>query len=217
MRLRTKAIVMRYHLSKNKEGHEEYYSEMQLFYPWRDEVEDLQRYDDEECLKKYDSVKEEITLVKSQIFPGEKALEIYDFDRIEQCRPQHVYDTLNCQGEQANEDDLDLEVEEDLQIAPLPWNGPDEEHVCLGESSRSKAKYRQIENMSRHDLMQLTLKLVPEQKEVLTEMINFCKSVVKGRTKFDQPVQQPLKLVHGRAGKSTIISLLAIHTIIFLY
>ena len=89
MRLRTKAVVMRYHLSNKKEGHEECYFEMMLFYPWRNEVEDLFRYNDEKCIEKYESSKEEITLVKSQIFPGEKALEIYDFDRIEQCRPNH--------------------------------------------------------------------------------------------------------------------------------
>ena len=201
MRLRTKPIVLRYHLSKKKEGHEEPYSEMLLFHPWRNEVEEFHRYEAEKCIAEYAKKTERINAIKGSIFPGEKAIELYNFDLIEENRPQHIYDALNCQGEQANEDDNEEEVEDHPDIAPMPWNGPNANDGNHGESSRNSAKFKQIERMAHKDLLELTLKLAPEQKEVLTKFITYCKDVVKGRAQLDMDINQLLLLIHGRAGK----------------
>ena len=41
MKLRGKPYVLRLHASHRKQGYEELYAELQLYYPWRNEVEDL--------------------------------------------------------------------------------------------------------------------------------------------------------------------------------
>ena len=206
MKIRTKAIVLRYHLSHKKNGHEEFYSEMLLFSPWRDEVAELHPDSPEDCIEEYKKRFGIIDEVKSTIFPGEKALEKFDFDLMQENKPQHVFDTINPQTEQENDDieDEELEddqVEDDLQIAPIHWTGNKEEATILAESSREKAKFRKIPLFSKEDLMELTLKLVPEQKEVLTNVLNLCKSVLKHREKLHLNIGQLLLLVHGGAGK----------------
>ena len=206
MRLRQKQIVLRYHLSKKKEGHEEHYSEMLLFSPWRDEVKELYRYSAEDCVLEYQRRLETISAIKETIFPGEGAIAPYDFDLLEENRPQHVYDTINCQGEQQNEDDAEVAVEDFLEIAPLEWNGEteDEKEKKKNIADHEDAKYKKLELLEHYDLMEQTLRLVPEQKDVLTVVLNLCKSIVKGRYQLDLPVQQELRLIHGGAGKSFI-------------
>ena len=52
MRLRRHPAVMRFHTSKNKEGHEKYYSEMLLFSHWTNETDELPMKE-YECMKEY--------------------------------------------------------------------------------------------------------------------------------------------------------------------
>ena len=40
---------------------------------------------------------------------------------MEDMRPQHVYDNLNCQGEQENDDDNDLELQDDPDYETFQW------------------------------------------------------------------------------------------------
>ena len=101
---------MRMQASKKKTGWEEFYSEMQLFYPWRDEYKDLKHKQDKECLKKFDEVKEEILRVKKKVFPylhfQEDINSIWEEEDYK--RPSHIYDTLDSALEQEN---LDAEEE----------------------------------------------------------------------------------------------------------
>ena len=50
------------------------------------------------------------------MFPGQESLEAVDLDNLSEERPQHIYDALNCQGEQDQEDDKEIEIE-----AALPY------------------------------------------------------------------------------------------------
>ena len=50
MRLRSFPLVMRYHRSQKKEGHEQHYAELLLFYHWRDEEGDLFCNNATECV-----------------------------------------------------------------------------------------------------------------------------------------------------------------------
>ena len=49
MRLRNYPAIMRMHASRKKDGFEQFYSEMQLFHPWRAEVLDLHPSDPNKC------------------------------------------------------------------------------------------------------------------------------------------------------------------------
>ena len=75
MSLRTYEAVLRIHSSSKKEGHEEYYSELLLFYPWRNELDELKRLYPGDCIKMY---QENITTIhknKSSIFPCSESID----------------------------------------------------------------------------------------------------------------------------------------------
>ena len=158
-----------YHLSKKKDGYEQFYAEMVLFSPWMNEVEELFPYDEKECLLTYQSRKDGISIIKNIIFPGESAINLDLCDYFEQERPTHVFDGLDCQGEQDNEDIKDLEIgeEDQLDIAPLPWNGCNEVENPETNSNRESGNYRRIALLKDDDLMTLTRNLVDEQSRVL--------------------------------------------------
>ena len=61
MRVRAFQAILRIHnSSKKKESHEQFYAELLLYFPWRNEVECLKRNDAVECEKLYHSNYEEI-------------------------------------------------------------------------------------------------------------------------------------------------------------
>ncbi len=71
MQLRSFRSVLRLHESKKKkEEHEFYYAEMLLFMPWRNEKEDLHRYDPKKCIEKYSKFVDTICNRRKDIFPS---------------------------------------------------------------------------------------------------------------------------------------------------
>merc|ERR1712020_732387 len=61
----------RIHQSKKKEGYEEEYSEMVLFSPWRDDVVEFERHDEEKCKAEYQQRLVNIISMRQFIYPGE--------------------------------------------------------------------------------------------------------------------------------------------------
>ena len=66
------------HSSKKKEGHEQHYSELLLFYPWRDEINEFHREDSDLCKAKYHQCKTKIEEIRQLFYPGEATLELMD-------------------------------------------------------------------------------------------------------------------------------------------
>ena len=193
-----------YHLSKKKDGHEQFYAEMLLFSPWMNEVEELFPYDEEKCVKVYKKRMDGISCIKNIIFPGESAINLESCEFFEQERPTHVFDNFDCQGQQENEEINDLVIGEDdqLDIAPLPWNGVDEAENLETNTNRESGNYRKILLLKDNDLMILTRSLVDEQKEALSKVIDVCKSQLKTQAKLHLSAKQLLMLIHGGAGIS---------------
>lgn len=52
MTLRSFQCVLRYHKLERKQGYEQFYAEMLLFLPWRNEIEELQSENPEGCIEK---------------------------------------------------------------------------------------------------------------------------------------------------------------------
>ena len=75
---------------------------MLLFAHWRDEVVEFYRHSSDDCVVEYDSRKEEVNLNRKKMFPGEDVIELADIGDL---KPEQVFDTLDCQGEQENSDD----------------------------------------------------------------------------------------------------------------
>ncbi len=67
-RLRKFSTVLRIHASSKKKGEEEYFSEMQLFSPWRPEDLDNWR-NTETCIEEFNKRRETINKVRKKVFP----------------------------------------------------------------------------------------------------------------------------------------------------
>ena len=106
MRLRFYPAVLRFHSSKKKDGYEQYYSELQLFTHWRDEVKEFKPESEEDCRQVYKDRADEIVNNKKAIFPGEETIHMLETDNWELLQPTHLIDTLDPQGEQEVTDDI---------------------------------------------------------------------------------------------------------------
>ena len=67
MYLRRFPRIMRMHASVKKDGYEQFYSDMQLFFPWREENKDLYPHDETKCIEKFHNVKDSIFKMKEYL------------------------------------------------------------------------------------------------------------------------------------------------------
>lgn len=174
---------------------------MLLFTSWRDEAKELCPESAETCLEEYSKRQAKIDAIKNIIFPGEKALDIADIDPsdLEDSRPQHIFDELNAQAEQENDDDMDQGPADDPDSMMFQWHGEKEDHGNSDIQFES-ARYKKIKHFPDHDLISFTRQLAPEQKDALTHVLNYCKDTVKARANLDLKVKQLLLIIHGGAG-----------------
>ena len=190
--------MMRIHNSKKKEGHEKHYSEMLLFCPFRNEVTDFHRHNSELCIKEYEKRRLELDANRKLMFPGEATLDLMTEDLFDndvlQDRPCHIYDTLNPQAMQENEDDR------------LEGDAPDphlESFGYLGNLQQSSenvpddAKYKSIKVPDEEELQFLTRRLVQEQMAILKRVIAFCRNFKNSTLRL---------IIHGGSGKIIILN-----------
>ena len=195
LRLRTFPAILRTHSSKRKEGHEQYYSELILFCPWRNEEQDFQRWSSESCEEVYRNRLNEIRSNKSFIYPSEDIIDLLDSDDLEDQRPTHVFDMLDSQREQENEDDKEVGMTDDPKYAVLGLT----DHLG-NERTYEEFKYRKFILPDQETMNFLTLRLVSEQSEVLKKVIQYCKDIVKFRSDLSKQVEPVRLIVHGGAG-----------------
>ena len=207
-RLRQHPLVIRTHQPKRKEGHEKHFTLLQLFYKWRNESEDLFRQFPEKCIALYKEHEATILQNRSLMFPGESVIEDMDLD-ISKMRPTAVYDNLNPQGEQEEEDNREEGTEDDPQYVAYDHQGNLEEPTAVPDGY----KYKSIDVPTNKEISFLTQRLGEEQQLVLDEVLNNCKQVARARKDLNK-LPPPVRLiVHGGAGtgKSAVIRIAAIH------
>ena len=200
MRLRGFPAVVRFHSSKKKEGHERHYSELLLFCPFRNEDTEFHRSDAAECIKTYEDRKAEIDRNRKEMFPGEAILDLMDESALENQvlqdqRATHIYDTLNAQGEQAQEDDLLEGAIEDPSYQSFGYTGN------LNEGpEKADFKYKKIALPDAEEMKFLIQRLVPEQYDIAKRVVQFCKDAI--RSGFDKKSKlEPLRIIiHGGSG-----------------
>ena len=199
--LRNYPAVLRLHDSQKKEGHEQYYAEMLLYYPWRNETEELYRENADQCIQAYSNRRQVIDLNKKCIFPNYDTMknllmfEDYDGD-LESERPCHIYDTLDSQRMQERYDDMELGFEDEPEFIARNPIGLKNKEVEYHED----IKYKQIEIPEEVDLHSQTRKLVPEQLDVVNSVIEHCKKLKKNQKHIDVPIPGALLICHGGAG-----------------
>ena len=210
MRLRFHPAVLRYHNSKKKESYEQHYSEMQLFTHWRDEEKELLPESEEKCLKEYNNREGEIVSNKKAMYPGEDVVDMLETN-LEQLRPTDLLDTLDPQGQQEQEEDRIEGDIDDNEFESFGYTGNlnHRQQQIYDVSSR----FKQIDLPSEFDLNHMARQLVPEQMEVMREVISSCKEIVKARNNPHIRCKPVRLIVHGGAGvgKSKTINALSKH------
>ena len=214
MSLRGFPSVMRLHDSKKKEGHEQFFAEMLLYYPWRDEDADLSPENPEKCVKDYNDRIETIDINKKGIFPKIDTMshllrhEEYQ-PELELQKPHHIYDLLDSQREQEKSDDIDTGVTDDPLFASRNPIGQE----LSNENDHEQCKYKQISLPTEAGLLDQTRKLAPEQLELLEDFVEHCKNLKKQRNNLEVPsIAGMLAICHGGAGvgKSTTIRVISL-------
>ena len=196
MRARTFPIVMRIHVSKRKEGHEQYYAELLLFCSWRKETDEFQRWSPEKCQEVYQKRIEELQANKDHIYPGEEVIQLLDSEDADSERPIHIFDMLDSQREQENSDDREVGITDDP--AYKSFGVTDQ----LGkEIHYEDFKYKVVSVPNDDELKFLTERLVPEQMDILNIVVKFCKDVVRFKKNPEVKPEQVKLIVHGGAGK----------------
>ena len=200
MRLRTHGpSVLRIHESKNKPGHEVYYCEIQLFSHWRNELDEIPTGANE-CAKVFELRRLEIDKNRQTIYPGTATIEILDKADFESIHPTHIGDTLDAQGEQENNDDLEEGCIDDPAFESHGYTGNldlEKPHPKQFDSYR----FKKIVLPGDVELKHITRMLVPEQMNILREVISCCKAIIKARNNHAVELKQLLLIIHGGAGE----------------
>ena len=201
MNLRSFPAVMRIHSSKKKDGHEQQYSEMLLYTAWRDE-EKFHADDERKCIDLYHSSLEEISRNKKIIYPGEESIAFLENPDLETPKPEHIFDTLDCQREQEKEDDLAIGETDDPEFETFGYT----ENLDQGSNLKyESSKYRKINLLTNAERKFSMRRLVPEQLDILREVDEYCEDINKSKNNMAHVVK-PLRIVlHGGAGKKIFI------------
>ena len=195
MRRRNQRLVLQIHSSDRKESlHEEAYSELLLFFPWRNEETDLFLQSETSCKKLYKDNEESILRNKKTIFPfKDRVCEMKDFlESEEDFAPQHVGDTLDNETEQQNMDDS--EQLENLDTSELP----EEE---LGKVKQKGSDGPRVQRITLDDdftMRENARRLSKEQKIAFDLVMDYCQKLKasKGKPKFIPDA--PKIIIHGK-------------------
>ena len=178
MKIREQSYILRIHSSKKKDSMQQVYGELLLFLPWINEVEDLCRNKPTEMIQLFNNNRDLIESIKKKIFPHSSTLEILtgilDSENFE--RPSHLYETLDGEGEQQNEDDI--EGLEPLDTSELP--DPDDYNNTRPSSSKEKVIMKRID-LSEKDISSMyqhARSLSLGQKIVFDKFIHYIRCLV---------------------------------------
>ena len=136
-------------------------------------------------------------------------MNLLDFEvNIEEVKPAHLFDHLDPQGEQDNDEENDLGMEEDDEYV---GRDTDFESNLNKEANFDEFKYPKIILPEKTDILNMTLQLVPEQKRTLKYVIKFCHEVMVADKNISMNVDPLRLIIHGGAGvgKSFVIKMLS--------
>lgn len=206
MRARSSPCVLRTHSSLRKEGDEQYYAELLLYLPWRDENTLRPKDEDLTCMHLYSDEKNKKIIVanKEKLYAGHVLADILEEAqdlKIDKDKPTHVFDEIAAQNVQ-NEEDAEAEgIEDDPEFA---GRNPGEELTEKASNQKvinEGSYFKPIVIPDDNDLLEMTRRMVPEQQFALKPVLKYCKSIIRNAK---NPVFMPeaVKLIiHGGAGK----------------
>ena len=197
MKLRTNPSVLRFHAPSKKEPLEQMYAEIFAYSAWRNEANDIPRGQNS-CKAKYNSVKDEMKANRQAMFPLEDDFDVLEVDLEDpDNRPQHIYDQLDPQGEQENQEDQAIGTEEDTEFNARHTDFAHEEESAVHYDN---FQYPPIDPISKNDLLELVRSLHPEQYKPFEKLVQYCKKVKRARKPNSKIVQALRMIIHGGAG-----------------
>ena len=196
MRLRFCPCVLRIHASRRKPGHEEHYSEMLLYLPWRDEIEDLLANDEIGCIQLYETCKNVIIHNKTRMFPFATHVEIMEkiIESNENERPQHAFDTLDPLNQHENLEDMEVMPPLDTSELPDEAERTPSKDAIIPES----VKFKRVILDDEEDMRRAAQTLSYEQRVIFDKIVNYCKEVVMSRGNQTFEPDPPRIIAHGK-------------------
>ena len=210
MRLR-KPLVLRFHSSKKKEGHEEQYSELFLYYPWRDESKNIPRNFDD-CIAKFNTVEPRIAAIKRQLFPFRSTIQLMDEVDLEDIRANHIYDNLDPEFEAEKEEGTSAGVHQDEEFDHRNYDLDKQDGQGGGFED---FRYKSIE-VDEKDMESLLDKLDPEQRIGLDKVVKYCKALKRAKKNPLLEVEPLYLIIHGGAGINVKCNLVYFLTIMYI-
>ena len=199
MRLRCSPSVLRMNISTRKGGHEEAYSQLLLFFPWRDdEEEELCRNDEKQCLELLQDNLDIVNDHRRQIFPFAKEVDAMRFilNSDIDSRPAHVFDSIDPINQQEN-------IEDESEAPPIDETElPQEkdEDAQKKKATKSRTEYgsmRQIQLEETDVLLQMKRSLGFEQNLIFEKLVKYLKQDQSARCKNKELPEPPRIIGHG--------------------
>ena len=193
MKARGTRAVLRIHSSKKKKDYEEHYSELLLFFPWRNEYEDLHP-DDPDFVTNLYVQKLEIIIENRQLLLPYSAMVKDMKEQLENgvdMRPTHIGDKISSTMEQENEDDMEIDVPFDDCVVVA-----DEDH---GNKSIAKDVKFKIPLVDDDDTMlNLARSLSKAQRMVFDKFVDYVKKVKCHKKIISHDFSPPMMIATGK-------------------
>jgi hypothetical protein len=213
MSLRTKPAVMRLHKFKETDDfHQFMYSEMLLFYHWRNETQELKYESPTECKTVYESEIVQSTIEKNKkgLYPYREMMpEIEEIlERYQQLDTAQVGRNLDAEGEKDNEESSELGIAENEDLSFMKAYDLSEVQKPVTSSDNTFAAYDAI---SKEEVFQKAQTLSWDQQLAFQLILKYYKQCLKNAHGNKQKPIAPLLFIHGAggSGKSMLINLLS--------
>ena len=193
MRARNSSAVLRIHSSKKKKDYEEQYAELLLFFPWRNESE-LCSEDGTKVIQLFNNNIKTILQNREDVLPfSSMVAEMRRYlEHPIEMRPTNLFDTLDSQTEQENDDDTELK--EPLDETPVV--AEEDNNVTQIKPEMSKFKIPQVED--DNSMRKMARALSKEQRMVFDRTIDYLKKVTCSKKYASADFSPPQIIVHGK-------------------